>query len=150
MIYDVIKYTSKYQGISPQMDRALALIKTTDFMALNPGNYPVDEEIYYNVIEGKPQEWEDTSWECHRAYIDIQYMLTEGEQIAVCPMEQVDGWSEYVEDGDYALSKEGVEYAMLPMGRGRFAVFFPQDAHRPTKAPGEWEKVKKVVIKVRV
>lgn len=132
------------------MDKALEILRTTDFADLEPVSYQVDEGVFYNVMEPELHAWEDTSWECHRKYIDIQYALTEGEQIAVCPIDRIDDWIKYVETDDYAIAKADAVFTALPMGPEMFAAFFPQDAHRPTWALGERKTVKKVVIKVLV
>jgi len=148
MIYGEVRYAKRYKGLSPQLDKALEVLTTTDFAALEPGSYTVDDKVYYNVMEPELHDWEDTSWECHRKYIDIQYVLTEGEQIGVCPLESVKDWTEYNDEGDYAVAKDDVPCIALPMNKDSFAVLFPEDAHRPTWAVKEHKKVKKVVIKV--
>ena len=151
MIYDAMKYADQYKGISPQLDRALEVLKTTDFAALEPGSYKVDEEVYYNVMNPEVHPWEETGWECHRKYIDIQHVLVEGEKIGVCPLENVENWSEYNEEGDYAIAGgDAPETLLLSMTPDKFAVLFPSDAHRPTVAADGVKQVKKVCIKVLV
>lgn len=150
MIYDVIKNVEQYKGISPQLDKALDVLKSTDFAALEPGSYPVNDDVYYNVMEPTVKPWEETKWECHRRYIDIQHALTDGEQIAACPLEDVKGWTAYDEKGDCSVSAEEASCVALPTNGDNFAIFFPGDAHRPCWAVDGAKAVKKVVIKVRV
>lgn len=150
MIYDVIRNIDQYKGISPQLDKALDVLKSTDFAALEPGSYPVNDDVYYNVMEPTVKPWEETKWECHRRYIDIQHALTDGEQIAACPLEDVKGWTAYDEKGDCSVSAEEAPFVVLPTNGDNFAIFFPGDAHRPCWATNGAKAVKKVVIKVRV
>ena len=148
MIYDTIKNIDNYKGISTQLDFGLELLRTMDFLSLKPGTYRVDDKVYYNVMEPEVHDWENTSWECHRKYLDIQYTLTEGEQIGVTSLEAVNEWSPYDEDDDCCISKFQAPCVSLPMNKDMFAVFFPGDAHRPAWALGMDRKVKKVVLKI--
>lgn len=150
MIYDAMSHIDQYKGISPQLDTALEVLKKTDFAAKEPGSYPVNDDVYYNVMEPTVKPWEDTKWECHRRYIDIQHALVAGEQIAACPLEDVKTWTEYDENGDCCVSAEETPCVALPTDGDNFAIFFPGDAHRPCWAVDGAKPVKKVVIKVRV
>ena len=149
MIYDTLSNAKLYAGISNAMAIAMEVLQNTDFAAVAPGSYQVRDGVYYNVMEPTLGTVEASSWECHRKFIDVQYVLVEGEQILYCPLETVE-WGEYNETGDYALSKSKVPYISLPMHPDTFAVFFPGDAHAPTLAIDEVKQVKKVVIKVPV
>lgn len=85
MIYDRIEYSDRYQGISAQLDAALDLLKNTDFSSLAPGRYELDDMVYYNIMDCDLLPFSETKWECHRKYIDIQYLLEEGSRSACCP-----------------------------------------------------------------
>ena len=150
MIYDTIERAGWYRGISPQLDKALEILETVDFSALDPGRYEVEEDVFYNVMELELHSWENTLWEHHKLYLDVQCTLEEGEQVAVCPIERLRDWSEYDEKGDGAVTKEDADGLILPMGRKFFAIFFPGDAHRTGWAVEKSKKVKKVVIKAAV
>ena len=150
MIFDSLNRADTYRGISPQMDKALEVLTSTDFASLEPGRYDVNESVYFNVFTPTVKPYEETVYELHRKYIDIQYILNEGEAIEVCPIEKVGGWSPYDETDDYSITKEDADSTRLVMGPDRFAVLFPQDAHRGGIAVGEKVQVKKVVIKVLV
>ena len=147
MIYDTISNAKLYAGISPAMAVAMEVLQNTDFAAVAPGSYQVRDGVFYNVMEPTLGTVEASSWECHRKYIDVQYVLVEGEQILYCPTDSVP-WGEFNEEKDYALVKADVPYISLPMHPDTFAVFFPGDAHAPTLALKEVKQVKKVVIKV--
>ena len=148
MIYDTIGHAGWYRGISPRLDKALEILETVDFSALAPGRYEVEEGVFYNVMELELHSWENTLWEHHKKYLDVQCTLEEGERIVVCPTEKLREWSEYDEEGDGAITKEDASGLVLPMGRKWFAIFFPGDAHRTGWAMEKSKKVKKVVIKV--
>jgi YhcH/YjgK/YiaL family protein len=150
MIYDAMNHVDQYKGISPQLDVALEILKTTDFAALEPGSYPVNDQVYYNVMEPEVRPLENTKWEYHRRYIDIQHALVDGEQIAACPTEDLKEWTPFSEKDDCSVSSEIAPCVALPTNGDNFAIFFPGDAHRPCWAVNGPKKVKKVVIKVLV
>ena len=149
MIYDTLSNAKIYSGISKAMAVAMEVLQTTDFTTVAPGSYQVREGVFYNVLEPTLGTVEGSSWECHRKYIDVQYVLVEGEQILYGPADTVP-WEDFNEEKDCGLVKAKVPYVSLPMHPDTFAVFFPGDAHAPTLAIDEVKQVKKVVIKVPV
>ena len=149
MIYDTLSNAKLYAGISDAMAIAMEVLQTTDFAAVAPGSYQVRDGVFYNVMEPTLRPVEEGSWECHRKYIDVQYVLCDGEQILYCPLDRVD-WGEFNDSGDCALAKLQGSWISLPMHPDTFAVFFPGDAHAPTLALDTVKQVKKVVIKVPV
>jgi YhcH/YjgK/YiaL family protein len=148
MIYDTITSCGQYQGISEALDEALELLKRTDFSALEPGHYEVSDKVYYNVMNSSYGSYQDSQWECHRRYLDIQVFLEGEERIAACPVDSLKDWTAYDEAGDCSLSKEEGSYVVLPMKRGQFGIFFPEDAHRPGWSETGKGQGRKVVIKV--
>ena len=57
----------------------------------------------------------------------------------------------YDADKEAAFYKEaGVAWQEILVGNGYFAVFFPQDGHKPGLSTGKCEAVKKVVVKVKM
>lgn len=74
---------------------------------------------------------EDTVWECHDRFIDIQFAYSGGpEFICYAPRGQLHGW-EYNHDMDVAFSHSICSGLQLKLATGHFSVFFPNDAHRP-------------------
>ena len=146
MIYDTIQNAGAYLGISKRLDQALAHMMTTDSSALAAGRYAVDGDAIYLMVQ-KPalRPFENTAWEAHRKYIDIQFAFAGGETIAYAPLETIDGWEAYQESTDGLCSHSCSRGVFLPMAQGTFAVFFPNDAHRPLIGEGH---TRKAVIKV--
>ena len=52
-------------------------------------------------------------------------------------------------EGDIWLHRGGPLH-YLPLGQGKFQIFFPQDAHAPGIAPDSPAPARKAVIKVRL
>ena len=89
----------------------------------------------------------------HRDYIDVQYMVHGHELIGFYP-DCKDGvvQEDLLEEKDVLFYEErsDVNELMLPMTDGCYAVFFPEDVHRPCCMMDAPEDVKKIVLKVRV
>lgn len=142
MIYDLIENLGTYDEVTPDFKKAMEIIRTVDLNAVEPGTYHVDgSEMYYNVMDSKLVGREDTRWECHDKFIDIQYAVSGcGECIDCAPRSS---FTDFVIDpeNDIAFSDHDPAHISLDLCAGSFAVFFPQDAHRPNQGCGSYRKV---------
>lgn len=89
--------------------------------------------------------------EVHRRYVEVQYMAEGEEYIGYypdCGDNQVR--EDLLEEKDtlYYEENPGVSEIMLPMKQGCYAIFFPEDVHRPFCQMGEAMTVKRIVVKV--
>lgn len=151
MIYDSLTHIGQYTGITARLDQAIASIQQTDLASLAPGRYEVDgDDVYFMVQTPDLKKREETKWEIHRRYIDIQIGLQSGEAIGYLPVDAVQGWQAYNEEKDVSNSFTDSPDILLPLNMGMFAVLFPHDAHRPCEAVGDIATGLKVVYKVRV
>ena len=149
MISDTINNRNIYAAISPRIKAALDYLATTNFSTIEPGRYEIDGKNLFVLVqtyESIPKE--QAKWECHRNYIDIQYIAEGIEQIGFSNVDNMKVLIEYNPEKDIEiLSGEG-DYVTLV--KDSYGIFFPQDAHQPKVAPNNIsEKVKKVVIKVK-
>jgi biofilm protein TabA len=149
MIADVIKNRQIYAAISPRMQTALEYIAKTDFSVMEPGRYELDGSNLFALVQAYDSiPREQGKWECHKNYIDIQY-ITEGvEQIGCNNIDKMKITTEYNHEKDIAfLSGDG---DFITFSKGSYGIFFPEDAHQPKIAPNNIPgKVKKVVVKIK-
>lgn len=151
MIFDKLENAALYRGISARLDRAIDCMLSTDFAAVAVGRYEVDgDDVYYMVQEPALKPREDTKWEVHRRYIDIQLGLSGGEIMGYAPMDSIGGWEDYNGDKDIQLSFAKEAGTPLALERGMFAILFAQDAHRPCERGAQAQTGRKVVFKVRI
>jgi YhcH/YjgK/YiaL family protein len=149
MIADILKNRLIYAAISPRMKTALEYIANTDFSEMEPGRYELEGSNLYVLVQAYdtiPKE--QGKWECHKKYIDIQYITDGVEQIGCNNIGKMKITTDYNPEKDIAfLSGEG-DY--ITFTKGSYGIFFPEDAHQPKIAinniPG---KVKKVVVKIK-
>lgn len=86
-------------------------------------------------------------FESHREFVDIQCTLDGDEEIDWSPLEGLVPDGPFEQDLQFWVPPAS-GWSTLCQSAGRFAVFFPGDAHRP-KVHHSTGRVRKVVIKVR-
>jgi biofilm protein TabA len=89
---------------------------------------------------------EDVKWESHKKYIDLQYIIKGKEIIGVADASKATITKPYTVDV-INYDADGKYYTTEP---GKFFLFFPNDAHRPTIKVDGYDVVKKIVIKIQV
>jgi biofilm protein TabA len=143
------EFKKQYAANKPAWDKAFEFMKTQDLKNLAPGKYPIDgEEVFASVTEIIDKPFEDTKWESHQKYIDLQYIIRGAEKMGKAPSEGAKVINPYSPAKDVANYE--IRNAKLHLATPKeFFLFFPSDAHRPNIKVNE-ELVKKLVIKIRV
>ena len=150
MIADVLKNRQIYAAISSRIKTALEYIAKTDFSSVEPGRYELDGSNIFALVQAYDSiSKEQGKWECHKKYIDIQYIAEGVEQIGCNNIEKMKVTTEYNPEKDIAfLSGEG---DFVTYSKGSYGIFFPEDVHMPKIAVNNIpDKVKKVVVKIKV
>ena len=123
-------------------------LATTDLESLELGEHEIlGREVYAIVSEYAPKEHEDCLFESHKKYIDLQYLVSGEEMMGVTKPDGLEVVVPYTEDIMF-YSAEGVDAVYEKAVPGKFFVFFPDNAHRPSMKSAEGVTVKKVVVKV--
>ena len=149
MILDKLENAGLYMSIHTGLKKGFEYLANTDLQSLAPGFHEiVGKDIFALVSEFETKGHEECRLEAHRAYADIQYIVSGREAIGFATLNNQEITTAYTPERDIVFF-DG-ETTPLILKTGMFVVFFPQDAHRP----GMWvdgpEKVKKVVIKVKM
>ncbi|RIH64262.1 DUF386 domain-containing protein [Mariniphaga sediminis] len=140
----------QYFKNSQRWQKAFTFLKNEDLAALSPGRYELEgADLFINVDEYVTRNEEDTRFEAHQKYADIQYLVTGEEKIGVTPLENTSVTEPYDGEKDVAFFEAEQNNYRLANSE-KFFVFFPDDAHRPCLKSGENGKVRKVVVKVRI
>jgi len=150
MIFDTIENRNLYTALSPRISIALDYLSIMDISSMEPGRYEIDNDNLFALAQeydSIPKE--QGKWECHRKYIDIQYIVEGCERMGFRNIEGMEVITEYNTEKDIEfLAGEG-DY--VTVSKGFFCIFFPDDAHQPKLAPDDIPgEVKKVVIKIKV
>lgn len=132
-------------------DKVFKFMKDSDFYSMKSGRYEIDgNKVYASVSEYMSKEWENTKYEGHKKYIDLQYIVKGSELIGIAPLSALKEITEpYVDDKDiYFMTVDRDEkYQAAP---DRFFIFFPDDLHCPCMKDETSGLVKKVVVKIAI
>lgn len=144
---DKLEFSRQYHANKILWDKAFAFLKHNDLNAIVPGKYPIEgDDVFATVTDYSPSD--NSKWEAHRKYIDIQYVINGKETMGKVPLAETTVIQDYNETKDVGFfeTKVGNYYVVGP---GSFLIFFPSEAHRPSLKTEGYDKVKKIVIKVR-
>ncbi len=113
------------------------------------GHYEICDGIFANIDEYNTKAPINCDLEAHRKYIDVQLLLAGEEQIDFCNINELVIKIPYGEARDVMFFQLREKVNSLYLKPGNFALFYPEDAHRPQMAvSSECRKVKKVVVKI--
>jgi len=144
-----VSFAIQYHKNKAGWDKAFAFMRDSGLAALKPGKYAIDgDNVYAIITEAPSKEFDQSAWESHRKYIDLQYVITGEENIGVAHITDATVTKPYNEKTDGAnYNAEGKYYIAKP---GTFFLFFPADVHRPNIKVKGYDVVKKLVIKIRM
>src|SRR5256885_2610102 len=143
---NIQEFAWQYHQNQKYWDEAFSFLKTHDLKTLAKGKYPIDSNfVYASITEDPSKDFDKTTWESHRKYVDLQYVIEGEEKMGIFPAIKAQVIKPYDENKDVAnYVADGPLYSAKP---DAFFIFFPTDAHRPNITPGGNKVVKKIVIK---
>ena len=146
MILTDLTHLKRYASLSDGIAEGIAYL-TSHACELTLGRHPINgDSVYVNVMTYETRE--ETPFEAHRRYIDIQCILKGCERMVYAPLDSVTETRAYDAEGDCALySGEGTAFTA---SEGTVAIFFPEDAHAPSQTADAPSTVFKAVVKVAV
>ncbi len=150
MIADTLPHAARYHPLHPLFRAAFEYLGR--FPHGTPdGKHQIDGERMFAL----PQSYEtapgdEKSFEAHRRFIDIQYVLLGEEVIFHSPIERLEISVPYHEERDVVLFRDPPGASPTLLHAGDFAIYFPHDAHKPGCLHTTPVAVRKIVIKVAV
>ena len=148
MIYDKIENRKLYAKAHPLFEKAFGFIDEYLKNPVEPGEYPIcGDDLFARVMTYDTRA--DGAFEVHNKYIDIQFIAEGAER--VCYGRRGDfAETQYDEAGDFMFLEGNTQKLEFVLYKGEFAVFFPEDAHKPSLDVDTTKQVTKVVLKVHV
>nr|WP_294895193.1 YhcH/YjgK/YiaL family protein [uncultured Pedobacter sp.] len=146
---NLVEFKKQYFANEAAWDKAFQFMENNDLEKLAPGKYPIDgDKVFASITETVDKPFEDTKWESHRKYIDLQYVISGKEKIGEASFENEKVTNPYDASRDAANYEinNGKFYLADP---STFYLFFPSTTHRPNIMVNS-DKVKKLVIKIKV
>ncbi len=151
MIQDLIQNADSYAGLPPAFATAFAWIRDHAANA-TLGKHAVDGDTVFAIVEEYDTKPSTTvRFEAHRLRADIQTVLSGEETIAILPKAHLSTSVPYDPSRDIEFFQDSPDAAptTLQMRPGEFAIFLPQDAHKPGCSVGQTAgRVRKVVMKI--
>lgn len=151
MIFDKIDNIGMYRGISDNLNKAVEWIESVQYQRIEEGKHEIcGEEVYAVCMEYMTKDPDESKFEAHRKYIDIQMILGNKERMDVSDISLLEISEDYDATKD-ALFAKGQESCSICLEPGYFCILFPDDAHMPGINPGVGSvEVRKIVVKVNV
>ena len=150
MIYDSCENQTRYYPCHKAFAEAFAFIKEAAEKDLAPGRYELDGTNVFAIVQEYTTAPQGEEFEAHKAYIDIQYILSGQETMECAELKNCEVVTPYDPQKDVAMLVCTGVSAKMEFESGTFAIFFPQDAHKPGFMLSRPSPVKKVIVKVRV
>lgn len=149
MILDKLANAAMYSCISENLEKGFQYLENTNLSTLETGRYEIDgQDVFALVSEYDSKDPQECRLEAHQTFADIQYIVSGREAIGYAILNNQDIMDPYTPEKDIVFFTG--ETTPLILEAGMFAVFFPQDVHRPCMQIDGPEKVKKVVVKVKM
>ncbi len=149
MIIDHLRRAKQFYALGIGIRAGLQFLARPDLITLEKGRYDLPDSggSYALVQEHETKLRAHAKWEAHRKMIDLQFMVCGQELMGYADIARLE-MGEYHADDDYCLGEGDGEW--LRLDAQYFMILFPQDAHMPSIAVADPQKVKKVVVKIPV
>ena len=134
------------------IEKALHFLRTTDFRTHEPGVVEIDgKNIYAQIIDLTTRDAADNRPEVHRRYLDIQFLASGEEKIGIAIDTGNNEINEaLLEQRDIIFYHDSEHESFIEMIPGSYAIFFPQDVHRPGCNKNIATPIRKIVVKIAI
>ncbi len=148
MIAGKLEHLERYACLHPDLQAGLgAVAELGGDVAV--GEYRINERTTLIISSYKTTNERPNKYEAHRKMIDIQYAVIGLERVDWSPLPGMQQEDTYDESRDRAFWVDPSQQTSVVIGNGVFAVFFPEDAHRPClPGPVGKEQILKATVKI--
>jgi len=152
MVIDHLSNAAQYTALHPLFAKAFEYLKNFD-PATPDGKYELDGKQLYAMVQRYDTAPEPSkAWESHQVYADIQFIVAGREKMLWAPV------GELTPKDGYNAERDMEKYAEVPpkhaaanlVSPGFFAIYFPEDGHKPAVMVEQPEPVVKVIMKIRL
>jgi YhcH/YjgK/YiaL family protein len=144
------EFAIQYYKNKDRWEKAFHFLATNDLENIDLGKHELEgDSLFVNIQVYTTKNEEDTRFEAHRKYADIQYLISGEEKIGLATLEKATITEPYNSENDVAFmtAEQNIYRLATPEC---FFLFFPGDAHRPCVKADENMTVRKVVVKVLI
>jgi biofilm protein TabA len=150
MIVDTLSRAGLYHALHPSFSAAFDYLRAFD-PATPDGRVDLEGTRMFALPQSYVTEpAAQRRFEAHRRYIDIQYLLAGEEVIEHSDVVRLTVSEPYHEERDVMFFHDVAGASLTVLRAGDFAIYHPQDAHKPCCQHAGPSPVHKVVIKIPV
>ncbi len=157
MILDRLTNADRYTSLHPSFARAFAYLRDVNWVPLisqaqgaerHTARHRIDgDRLCVSVDYAQGRGREGARLEAHRRYIDIQFTIDGDEEIGWKPLDACGAAAVAYDDARDVLFFSDRPDSWLSLPAGRFAIFFPDDAHAPLAGRG---MLTKAIVKIAI
>jgi len=150
MITDNIDQLKRYAV--PKTEAILKFIAEHDCAHLPDGEIEIEgRQLFVRIMSYTPKPAIENRFETHQINADLQFVVTGAEIMQIARINELTPLTDYDSKGDYQFFKTSSPTTDLIIRAGEFAVFYPNQAHRPSCLfEGYQGLVKKLVFKIKI
>jgi YhcH/YjgK/YiaL family protein len=150
MIHDLLSHSAKYRALSPGVAQGLDWLARFD-PATPDGRHAIDGAAVFALVQSYDSGPASAKrFESHRAHLDIQYVVAGTEIMEYAPIDGLTVTTPFDAQKDIVFYADPAAPTALLCPAGSFAIFYPEDGHKPSCSVGAPAPVRKVVVKVRL
>ena len=149
MIVDNLKNSKQYCNAHSGFSAGFDFLEKAVSENLPEGIYEIDTDNVFAFIQEYTSK-EESSFEAHKNYIDIQFIVKGTEVIYAADLDKLSVNTEYNPEKDIMFLEDYEKASKVILNDGEYGIFFPWDAHKPGLClDGKPDTVKKIVVKVK-
>jgi biofilm protein TabA len=150
MILTTLDDAERYARLAPGIAAGVEWLRGFDART-EDGRHDIDGDAVFALVQSyETGPATEKRFETHRRYLDIQLVAEGAERMLHTPADGLTVETPYSDEKDIAFYAEPKFSSSLLVRAGGVALFWPADAHKPGCMAGGRERVKKVVVKVRI
>ncbi|HUI46412.1 MAG TPA: YhcH/YjgK/YiaL family protein [Nitrospirota bacterium] len=150
MVVTEIRHIDRQITMTADMQKALSFLRRQDIQGLAEGKIEIDgDRVFAMVQRYETIRTEVPKFECHRKYLDLQFILSGEEIIGWTPVERMTITEPYDAGRDICFGTVAAgKWSPMHLQSGQVAVLWPEDGHAPKLSAGVPASVMKIVVKV--
>ncbi|MDD3251620.1 MAG: YhcH/YjgK/YiaL family protein [Lachnospiraceae bacterium] len=154
MIFGNIHAKETERAYEAPIRRAIRYCRETDVSQMGESRFSLDgEDLIAIICDRMTGPKQEKLPEVHRRYAELQFMAEGSELMGYYPdLGDNELLEDRLDEKDtlYYRENDASGEVMLRMEPGTYAIFFPEDVHRPFCEIERPERIKKIVIKIAV
>ncbi|MCL6086817.1 MAG: YhcH/YjgK/YiaL family protein [Actinobacteria bacterium] len=130
--------------------KAFNLIESLNFPSLPDNIFEIEGKNFYYILSSyqTTTNIKEKPAEAHRKYLDLQYIIYGKEKIGFADYSNIKkAYSEYNPEKDIEFFDSIDNECFITLSQNHYAIFFPEDIHRPGISINNPINVRKVVFK---